>query len=979
MQPETLSVAQQQALAQANVLLQGAGLDPVAAVPARASLPPDPLFRDTSNTWKYPYDVHPSRPFSSAEILAGANEINRQRRVSALVDHPIGAIVEYPETGWSSDVTIAHRFAVDPLDLQHPKSNIQYSLGGTHGGVPDMHCGRLLCDLNGNPVACNKLQTSCQGIKTCEFRGSLPLAPLPLREHSLQKTIFVKTLAFYCAITETLCTSGHTDELGLDFGGSPDVDDDSECDIQLSKSCHGKLILAYDQYNHPRLECEFRSNSGSHLILRNLQEFDMKYLTALLQNDTSIIASLEQQACLDGYGPLAPCSFRASASEQKQLCPNWHRNMAGILTRGTLNLSSDCKARFTIYTPNNISACPRVVILLQGPHSHPDPFPVKTPMPVVKLLDTLLLELDWKLADATPRKILLDSGFIIGLRRHLQWSNLADPSLSDLHPSLGNSDHVRRHISQLRKIYFPKGIGFEGAQLLVEQHKALPVDSRYVRCAEIHDIEHGKKFELVICMSRAMSQHLLTTAHLSIDTSFKRVHGKWQEFEMESWDTQSTKSVVSARAFTTSQSAMAHLILFTRIFDIAQADTGLPVQFYHIHGKGFRTWIADAHKGQALGSGKFCQKLCERLNGHCNLESVPRPLRELTPYDHLRRFFRLCTIHFKRKIHEIRSHVSPDVASAMYSLISCEPHDIEAAFNVINAGGPKARAWLKDKQDAKFALPAIYRPASLIPLHVWLASPPSTNGNEQAHRNIMRDGIGLTLLGGIMRGLQYDFRIMVGILLQQTFGIHSRDQQSTEYRRAHYSISRQVSSQQRQASYAKKNTAKKSRAPARSRAQAPRQVRDAQPALLLTETIPRHADFPSAPFNPPQNASLTSPQFSDTRHEQLAQQPQHLQYFPLPPRSNGYIEADLDVALQDSTFPSSSNLSIHGSGVIRNEQTHLRFSPYPRIYQVASTRGLDPTVYDPLQSHTQYYTHQPDESDSPFYQPSQFYSMYPWE
>jgi hypothetical protein len=57
--------------------------------------------------------------------------------------------------------------------------------------------------------------------------------------------------------------------------------------------------------------------------------------------------------------------------------------------------------------------------------------------------------------------------------------------------------------------------------------------------------------------------------------------------------------------------------------------------------------------------------------------------------------------------------------------------------------------------------------------------------------NIMRDGIGLTLLGGIMRALQHDFRIMVGILLQQTFGMHSRDQQATEYRRAHYFISRQ--------------------------------------------------------------------------------------------------------------------------------------------------------------------------------------------
>ncbi|KAF8955028.1 hypothetical protein BDZ97DRAFT_1634183, partial [Flammula alnicola] len=521
--------------------------------------------------------------------------------------------------------------------------------------------------------------------------------------------------------------------------------------------------------------CEFRSSdSTSHLILRNLQEFDMKYLTALLQNDVLTTSNLERCALEHGYGPLAPCSFHASASEQKQLCPNWHRYADGTLARGLLNRSSNCKTKFTIYTPNDISICPRIVILSQGPHSHPDPFPVKTPPPVVELLDSLLLELDWKLADATPHKILLDSGFIIGLRRHLRWTEISDPSLSDLHPSLGNADRVRRHILQLRKLYFPKGTGFEGAQLLAEQHKALPAAAQYVRCAEIHNIEDGKKFELIICMSHDMSKHLLMTAHLSIDTSFKRVYGKWQEFEMESWDVHYKKSVISARAFTTSQSAAAHLVLFTRIFDIAQADTGLPVQFYHIHGHRFRTWIADAHKGQALGAGRFCQKLCEALDGFCSLESVRRPLRDLTPYDHLRRFLWLCTIHFKRNIHEIRKFISPEVAAAMYSLSSSQMHDIEKAFEIINAGGPKARAWLKDKLDAKFVLPAIYQPRSLIPLEVWLASPPTTNGNEQGHRNIMRDGIGLTLLGGIMRGLQHDFRIMVGLLLQQTFGIHSR-------------------------------------------------------------------------------------------------------------------------------------------------------------------------------------------------------------
>lgn len=64
-------------------------------------------------------------------------------------------------------------------------------------------------------------------------------------------------------------------------------------------------------------------------------------------------------------------------------------------------------------------------------------------------------------------------------------------------------------------------------------------------------------------------------------------------------------AVVSVRVFTTSQSAEAHLILFKRIFDIATSDTNIPVHFRHIHGNGFLVWIADAHKGQALGKLRF--------------------------------------------------------------------------------------------------------------------------------------------------------------------------------------------------------------------------------------------------------------------------------------------------------------------------------------------------------------------------------------
>lgn len=57
-----------------------------------------------------------------------------------------------------------------------------------------------------------------------------------------------------------------------------------------------------------------------------------------------------------------------------------------------------------------------------------------------------------------------------------------------------------------------------------------------------------------------------------------------------------------ARAFTTSQSALAHQKLFQLIFDIAKDDTGETVQFRHIHGNGFDMITADGHQGQALGT-----------------------------------------------------------------------------------------------------------------------------------------------------------------------------------------------------------------------------------------------------------------------------------------------------------------------------------------------------------------------------------------
>ncbi|KAF8587966.1 hypothetical protein K439DRAFT_1280687, partial [Ramaria rubella] len=74
-------------------------------------------------------------PFTAKEISAGRNQMTQQGYVQGIIEHPAGAIIEFPQTGSKDGKAIAHRFSVDlKLVFINPKDNIQYSLGDNHGG-----------------------------------------------------------------------------------------------------------------------------------------------------------------------------------------------------------------------------------------------------------------------------------------------------------------------------------------------------------------------------------------------------------------------------------------------------------------------------------------------------------------------------------------------------------------------------------------------------------------------------------------------------------------------------------------------------------------------------------------------------------------------------------------------------------------------------------------------------------------------------
>jgi len=206
-------------------------------------------------------------------------------------------------------------------------------------------------------------------------------------------------------------------------------------------------------------------------------------LDALLRDDKYILGEVETYAAQCGYGPLQTCTFITACREQKQLCcmffflpfssffmficipwvsAHWHHYPDGKLQRGVLEPHSDCQTCYEIYIPNDLEAHPEVIIISRNPHSHPDPRPTRTPGVIKRLFTSLVEDTGWRLADMTPRKLSIDSGFLANFRLKLNWKRAEDPPLSALHPSLGNFDHTLRLIEKLHEIHFPDGTGLDG-------------------------------------------------------------------------------------------------------------------------------------------------------------------------------------------------------------------------------------------------------------------------------------------------------------------------------------------------------------------------------------------------------------------------------------------------------------------------------------------------------------------------------------
>ncbi|KDQ62455.1 hypothetical protein JAAARDRAFT_54405 [Jaapia argillacea MUCL 33604] len=614
-------------------------------------------------------------------------QINRETTLKVLYNYPPSTIIEYPET--SEGGHIGHLFTLSPDRWENPVSSFVYSQGAPKGSMKNIE------------------------LRLARDKASRKYLGTPMHD------LFEKTLALWSAFQDLGCT-------GPLFEPTTYTSDEN------TRRKLWLLLLERVQRGHePRATCDGhllfqRSKVGKPYVRYDINEssYDIDYLEALFTEDTDEIKRVEDLANQFGFGPLAPCPTVANFSSNRVCCPCEHRLEDGSLSHAELDVLACCsKLCIFMPLPEYQERCPKVLVVCHREHSHLPPSPSKTPIFIQNEIIQLMQTLQFDLPDLTPRRLLCHPSVLSYIQQRLP--DTLNPTISGLHSSLTNQDHLRVYISQAQAESLLHLKGIQDTTLLPHQ--------RYIRYVTEHPVT------TLTLDEEEEPENPGQNLRIVCDISFKRIVG-FREFALGALDRDSRQSIVYCRAYTTHQSTVAHRLIFQTMERIVKADTRQHLRWRHIHGShandltGILFFTGDQHGGQGKGLGTHLQDVAMSVPDRPDFHEPHRLLRNIntTPVPEL-------------------------VKNVMRSLDCLKHDDWDGAIQIVEAEGGKAGAdWVRDKTRSGFAFPGMCWAKSHIPRIVWQVGDSNSNLIETLHADVNCEGISCTLVGGVKKGLEFD-------------------------------------------------------------------------------------------------------------------------------------------------------------------------------------------------------------------------------
>ncbi|POG64718.1 hypothetical protein GLOIN_2v1672652 [Rhizophagus irregularis DAOM 181602=DAOM 197198] len=478
------------------------------------------------------------------------------RNLTASEVHYYLEFQEYPNTSETGFASIYNVSGWDENEAQKAfaMNNIQYSYGG-NGTIRKVQN----CDFFPG-IRVSKEQRNCLSFKVCEFASKeLDVGHTSVDfSKSFFKNIFDANEKFH--EKTTLCVFAKAYECHCEY-----ID-------QNGVKCNGI----------PKL-CEFNQVAG---LITSKKKFigctnwklkeKHQYLTIPNNVDLELLETMFSEYSYHPYGIDFKNDEVNTVDECFMVRPNIARSDE---CRSVSKKASACPVTFYHIIPENLKECPFIATVSVGKHNHPPPPPYKTPYNIKNQLQNIIN--NEHTLDLTRRKFL--TGTMIQ-------NYLNGKQLSELHPSLNNQSKIDYYIGKTRRSQYPYGQNILGVT-----HEFMKHEKRFLDSGQY----------IVVCATKQQLKAIPELTYFEIDMAFKRIHGVTNECEVSAYVSRIQKTLTFARIFTNIETADAYQTLFEDLFNCIEKDTGDIFNFYHIHGRGLGCIIADQHKGQALGLGRY--------------------------------------------------------------------------------------------------------------------------------------------------------------------------------------------------------------------------------------------------------------------------------------------------------------------------------------------------------------------------------------
>ncbi|KAJ6573309.1 hypothetical protein B0H10DRAFT_2199442 [Mycena sp. CBHHK59/15] len=324
---------------------------------------------------------------------------------------------------------------------------------------------------------------------------------------------------------------------------------------------------------------------------------------------------------------------------------------------------------------------------------------------------------------------------------------------------------------------YPEGLGVEGAFKLFFNDLKKPVHERYIQ--RVVAMPDGGVM-ILTCLAALMK--LLDDSGVTSfenDTTFKRVAGDINEWEVVIFLKALQRAVTIARAYINGASAQ----FFERLYDEFQALkldlTGKPVAFKRfVKGGNIVAMNSDMEAAQVLGAARSFFKLNDEEYSKLANDT---PGEKIAP-----EIIKLCTTHGKRAVLDFKSLVSEADYQRLMDFIyidSTEKLDEFSEF-VRGLGVKKIQDWWDHKAISPWILPCLIKSQSPMSADDWDSTPSTTNtGEGQHHWTNSRTGIKLSLVEAIESTRKLDMEVLREIEISKKSGVLINSHNESSHRR----------------------------------------------------------------------------------------------------------------------------------------------------------------------------------------------------